>query len=40
MEATLESLIKAIREGKLNVVQKLTAINKNLVLEKYWINTF
>jgi len=35
MEATLESLIKAIREGKLNVVQKLTAINKNLVLEKY-----
>jgi len=32
---SLEPLIKAIREGKLNVVQKLIAINKKLVLEKY-----
>eukprot|EP00833_Pecoramyces_ruminatium_P014200 jgi/Orpsp1_1/1188232/evm.model.d7180000063334.1 len=35
MESSLESLIKAIQEGKLNVVQKLIAINKKLVLEKY-----
>jgi len=32
---SLELLIKAIQEGKLNVVQKLIAINKELVLEKY-----
>jgi len=35
MEMSLEPLIKAIREGKLSVVQKLIAINKNIVLEKY-----
>ncbi|OUM66472.1 hypothetical protein PIROE2DRAFT_6310 [Piromyces sp. E2] len=35
METTLDSLIKAIQKGKINVVQKLIAINKNLVLEKY-----
>jgi len=35
METTLDTLIKAIRDGKISVVQKLIAINKNLVLEKY-----
>ncbi|ORX54275.1 hypothetical protein BCR36DRAFT_410817 [Piromyces finnis] len=35
METTLDTLIKAIQDGKINVVQKLIALNKNLVLEKY-----
>jgi len=35
METSLNSLVKAIQEGKISVVQKLIAINKKLVLEKY-----